>query len=222
MASSVIDGASEVFDRHRVRPGWELRPVDVAGITKRRWVNDADNLMVKHSSLVTHFGVNERDEDESSSSSSEYEQEDANASPHKKSKTGASLSILAAPHVAVPTPKKHRYSDGLFSVCQSCDNKKRAKVVECACEPARRAALSKLLARRDVDSKDPTYLKHFNEVKSAVDVFDAACVDDESDASNKSDAAEQTAIRLRCPHCSQDLFLCTQTPFSKEDDPFSK
>ena len=72
MASSAIDGASEVFDRHRVRPGWELRPVDVAGITKRRWVNDADNLMVKHSSLVTHFGVNELDND----ASSEYEKED--------------------------------------------------------------------------------------------------------------------------------------------------
>ena len=215
MAASAMQGASEVFDRHRARPGWELKPVDVAGITKRRWVNDADNLMVKHNSLVTHFGVNELDND----ASSEYEKE--NTSPKKKSRTGPSLSVLAAPH-AVPTPKKHRYADGLFSVCQSCDNKKRAKVVKCPCETARRAALSKLIARRDVDSKDPTYLKHFNEVKSAVDVFDAACVDDESDASNKSDAAEQTAIRLRCPHCSQDLFLCTQTPFSKEDDPFSK
>ena len=82
--------------------------------------------------------------------------------------------------------------------------------MDCPCESARRAALSKLIARREIDSDDPTYQKHFNEVKSAVDAYDAPSKDNEP-------AAQCAVITFACPHCSKDLEIYPVEPQAVDD-----
>jgi hypothetical protein len=227
MASSAAPPVKGVeLDKKRPRPGWEKLLVDVDGQDKWRWVHPDEDTVEKHSSIHTHYAVDEVSEEGDASSSSGTSSADEAARDSKRQKMLTLPSPAASvrhprspvPKKSTPPPKPARVNDGLYANCQACDRKKKLKVVECPCEHSQRAALTKLLLR---NQDDPAYRKYFDTVSNAVKMFDT--VSNTADGTTKDDdddAAEQLSIKLRCPHCDEDLFLCTQTPFSKEDDPF--
>ena len=211
-------------DKARPRKGWEKMLVDIGDREKWRWVYadpdaDADEQefqYVKHSSIKTHFAVGEVSEGSSSSATSS-----ASDRPKKKPRRQLAIERAAATPKTSPTSKvhAHRFADGLFAQCKACDNKKRLKVVNCPCEESRRAALVALVARKKVDAEDATHKKFYTEVAADVAEFDkpssSAKEDSESDG-------EQVSIKVRCPRCSEMLYVCTKTPFKPDECPYTK
>ena len=198
----------DTFDKQRPRSGWSKQQIDVDGQMKSRWVH-ADGTVRKRSSIVTHRGINS---DASSDETEESTDDEIQPILPKKRR----LQITA------PPPASKRVNDGLFKDCHACDRTKKLKVLHCPCETARRAALSKILARKDLNPDDTTYIKFYESIAADVYQFDHPTVAEDEDDDDDDDNAAQTAIKLTCPRCDEDLFLCNLTPFPKEKDPFSK
>ena len=202
----------DTFDKQRPRPGWTKQQIDVDGQMKSRWVH-TDGTIRKRSSIVTHRGIN------SDASSDDYETEESTDDEIQPVLPKERRLQITAPLLL--TPSSTRINDGLYADCHACERSKKLKVLHCPCESARRAALSKILARKDLNADDTTYKKFYESIAAEVHTFDHPTVAD-GDDDDDDDNAAQTAIKLTCPHCGEDLFLCTLTPFPKGGDPFSK
>ena len=202
-------GHGEPFDKQRPRSGWSKRQIDVDGQMKARWVH-ADGTIRKRSSILTHRGIN------SDASSDETEEStDDEFQPIQPKRKRLQITAIASPSAS------KRVNDGLYADCHACDRNKKLKVLHCPCETARRAALTKVLARKDLNPDDTTYTKFHDSIAADVYQFDHPTIAEDEDDDDDDNAA-QTAIKLTCPRCDEDLFLCTLTPFPKGKDPFSK
>ena len=115
------------------------------------------------------------------------------------------LQITATPVVqAVVTTSSTptRFQDGLYADRHACERKKKLKVVNCPCETSRRAALSKLIARKETNADDPTYKKFHEFIAAEVYKFDNPAVDE-------THQRQCSVITFACPHCAEDLeVLC--------------
>ena len=222
-ATMAGDASPAQIDKSRPREGWEKLLIDVDGHDKWRWVHPDEDTVQKHSSIHTHYVVGEVSEEGDESSSSGTSSADDAPPGTKRQKM-----LLALPSTRTVSPSskssakksapstRPRVNDGIYKLCQACERKKKFKVVECPCEHSQRTALAKLLLRSE---DDPAYQKYFDTVSNAVKVFDDAAKTGVKTDHEIGDA-EQVSVRLRCPKCECDLYLCTQSPFPKEEDPY--